>query len=77
MGAPGNAAEAAGKHRQMRHRSMEYRIVHAASPSALEGAVNTAIEDGWLPIGGVAIEVTSSTTFYQAMTRDSSFVLDA
>lgn len=56
---------------------MTYKVLTAKTTNALSRKVNDAIEDGWKPIGGIAISVvgesliqTSSINVAQAMTID-------
>jgi hypothetical protein len=53
---------------------MEYAIAEARDQAAhLAKQVNKLIEDGWKPIGGVAVHSDSGFWwFYQAMVRTSS-----
>lgn len=56
---------------------MEYIVVDATSNAhpdqTIEKKVLDKIENGWTPLGGVAVvPIVSSVTFYQAMTRSSS-----
>lgn len=50
---------------------MKYRVIEEPYRVDLERAVNSAIEQGWKPIGGVCVNTNerrnSITTFYQAM----------
>ena len=52
---------------------MEYKIVEAKdSAQALEAAVRQHLEEGWLPLGGVAVGYSSDSVtwwYYQAMVR--------
>lgn len=53
-------------------RLVKYEILGADELSNLEHEVNAAIEDGWIPIGGVSCSTTSLTmsilyTYLQAM----------
>ena len=49
-----------------------YRIVHKGSPTALEDSVQSHIDQGWLPVGGVQCSQTTvhegSVVWAQAMT---------
>ncbi len=51
-----------------------YKIVHKASPAALEEAVQSHIDRGWRPTGGVAYSQTTvhegSIEWAQAMVMD-------
>lgn len=54
---------------------MEYKIIQAfkASQSEFESMVNSAIEAGWVPVGGVSIATPNGPAggiiYLQAMTR--------
>jgi hypothetical protein len=53
---------------------MEYKIVEALEAKKLQQAVNEHIQDGWEPLGGVAIGCSSISvnwTYCQAMVRKS------
>lgn len=62
--------------RRLRHCGLEYKIIGEQNTDDLENRVNNAIDEGWIPIGGVSVEVTSqaNTIFYQAMTRDTTSI---
>ena len=51
---------------------MKYKLIEELYPVDLEREVNTAIEQGWKPIGGVCcgcdISYGSTLYYYQAMT---------
>jgi len=48
------------RHNNEFHQAMvkgnEYKIVKTQSDIALESAVNTYMRDGWVPLGGLAVE---------------------
>lgn len=48
---------------------MKYKIIEESYPVDLEREVNQAMEQGWMPIGGVCSDSAygSGTTMYQAM----------
>ena len=52
---------------------MRYRVIEAKDVEGLEQDVNEHIEDGWRPLGGVAVVNSQANTyawwFYQAMIR--------
>ena len=52
---------------------MRYRVIEAKDVEGLEQDVNKHIEDGWRPLGGVAVVNSQANTyawwFYQAMIR--------
>jgi uncharacterized membrane protein len=52
---------------------MRYRVIEAKDVEGLEQDVNEHIEDGWKPLGGVAVVNSQANTyawwFYQAMVR--------
>jgi len=55
---------------------MEYTIIEAqGSAQQLEAAVNRAIQEGWEPIGGVAVAYSPNSGnwwYYQAMVRKAT-----
>jgi len=59
---------------------MEYLIVEAKDKAInLQTAVNQYIQEGWTPIGGVAVEYSTHSRYwwyYQAMIRESDAAAD-
>jgi len=54
--------------------SMEYKIVSAFATKELEVKVNEEIKNGWVPVGGIAMEITvyhdrKDPLICQAMTK--------
>jgi hypothetical protein len=43
---------------------MSYKVIRATSQQELEAAVITAMIDGWLPTGGVQIQVFSLPVYH-------------
>jgi hypothetical protein len=51
---------------------MEYKVIEARAAQQLEQAVNEHIQEGWEPLGGVAVGFTDLAnywTYCQAMVR--------
>lgn len=53
---------------------MRYAILFSDSSEGLVAKVRDTLDDGWKPIGGVAVRViaqgkNTTTTFYQSMVR--------
>ena len=49
---------------------MEYKVIEANKALDLQEEVNRLIQDGWVPLGGVAVVFSSTSNywwFYQAM----------
>jgi hypothetical protein len=52
--------------------ALEYHIVGGKNEKALAAEVNRLISEGWLPLGGVAVDSIPSTGWYvQAMYRET------
>ncbi len=45
---------------------MKYQVIHSDTVDKLETKVAKAIEDGWVPLGGVCV-VNDADGWYQAM----------
>lgn len=53
----------------------KYLIVRASSPQTVIDEVNNLMEDGWVPLGGIAIRPTtqwSEREYAQALTKEIS-----
>jgi hypothetical protein len=51
---------------------MEYKVLEANKARDLQEEVNRSIQDGWTPLGGVAVVYSSTSNywwFYQAMVK--------
>lgn len=53
---------------------MMYQIVMGETPTILENKVNQLVEEGWIPSGGMSIQITDHSRhidvkYYQAMAR--------
>jgi hypothetical protein len=48
----------------------DYDVIAAGTITALRKRVNEWIREGWVPLGGVAIDRPSATPFNQAMVRN-------
>ncbi|QEL18621.1 DUF1737 domain-containing protein [Limnoglobus roseus] len=63
----------------MTDRNPHYRVAEGADAWALETAVKTLMDDGWLPQGGVCVVPIgvgeAGTKFFQAMTRNAVPIL--
>jgi hypothetical protein len=59
---------------------MEYKVVEAKDEaSKLQEAVNEHIQEGWVPVGGVAVGYSPQSYnwwFYQAMIREPDATAD-
>lgn len=55
---------------------MEYKLVEmkTESPTEFSAEVNKEIRNGWVPLGGVRIFISSETSWYyiQTMTRNDT-----
>ena len=51
---------------------MKYRVIKRFDFDELKEYVNLAIEDGWVPQGGICVTVNlTSTVYYQAMIKNN------
>jgi hypothetical protein len=53
--------------------AIKYRIVRASNPNSVVDEVNTLLEDGWVPLGGIAVRPTtqwSEREYVQALTKE-------
>jgi hypothetical protein len=58
---------------------MEYRVIEANKALDLQEEVNRLIQDGWVPLGGVAVVFSSTSNyrwFYQAMVNGPGATTD-
>jgi hypothetical protein len=54
---------------------MEYKVIEANKALDLQEEVNRHIQEGWIPLGGVAVVHASTSnywSFYQAMIKDGA-----
>jgi hypothetical protein len=52
--------------------NMRYRVIKRFDFDELKEYVNLAIEDGWVPQGGICVTVNlTSTVYYQAMIKNN------
>ncbi len=52
---------------------LEYTLVSATTQDALTENVTSKINEGWVPLGGVAVSVSGSETrFYQTMIKSAA-----
>ena len=58
---------------------MEYKVIEANKALDLQEEVNRHIQDGWVPLGGVAVVFSSTSNywwFYQAMIKEPGTTAD-
>lgn len=56
---------------------MQYAILSAENPAALTDSVSAYLEEGWEPLGGLAVDRTTSggARFFQALAKQESSTL--
>jgi hypothetical protein len=58
---------------------MEYKVIEANKALDLQEEVNRHLQDGWVPLGGVAVVFSSASNywwFYQAMVQGPGATAD-
>ena len=58
---------------------MEYKVIEANKALDLQEEVNRLIQDGWVPLGGVAVVFSSTSNywwFYQGMVKGPGATAD-